>query len=74
MNIILPLSPQDEDYNYISQLSKDEMLLALRNSRPKHVLGYPITRKAYCPNCRKEVNRLDYYCSNCGKALQHTDQ
>lgn len=71
MNILLPLSPADEDYNYISHMSKDEMLFALRNFIPKQVLGYPETYKGKCPNCKKEIKRTDRYCSRCGKALKH---
>ena len=71
MQLILPISITDEDYHRILNLSKDEMLLALRNYIPKQVLDYPEKRIGRCPNCRKEVNRLDHYCRNCGKSLQH---
>lgn len=74
MNIILPLDPQIEEYSYISRMSKEEMIFALKNYVPKQVLGYPITYQGYCPNCKKEVNRLDYFCSKCGKALRHISQ
>jgi len=71
MNIILPISPADENYNYITHMNKDELVFAVQNYVPKQVLGYPETRQGKCPNCRKEVNRLDHFCPNCGKALRH---
>lgn len=71
MNIMLPIQPSDEYYSAIINLSKDELVFAVKNYIPKQVLDYPEKRVGKCPNCRKDVNRLDHYCRNCGKSLQH---
>lgn len=71
MNILVPLSPRDENYTAILNLTKNEMHHALNNYIPKQVLDYPEKRQGRCPNCRKDVNRLDHYCANCGKSLRH---
>jgi predicted amidophosphoribosyltransferase len=74
MNIILPINPADECYNQILHLNKDQLVFAIKNYIPKQVLDYPEKRIGRCPNCRKEVNRLDNYCRVCGKSLQHISQ
>ena len=72
MQLIIPLNPSEEEYNSIVHMNKDELVFALKNYVPKHVLGYPVTYHGQCPNCKRDVKRTDYFCSKCGKHLQHT--
>lgn len=71
MLINLPISPKDEDYENIVYMDKEYLIFAIKNFIPKQVIDFPGKYYNQCPNCRKEVNRLDHYCPNCGKALKH---